>query len=113
MILHREEPFIEAFLRRIRGIGEFVKAVAQNEATLRAEVAALGTDIVDRLAALPWPAPAPVDELADGRAVAGFPARRHVGDSHTRARPPDRRPLGHLYLYPEVVQNPRAQSQSD
>src|SRR3546814_15151751 len=97
MILHREEPFIEAFLRRIRGIGEFVKAVAQNEATLRAEVAALGTDIVDRLAALPWPAPAPVDELADGRAAAGFHDRRHVGDSQHLARPPVRRAPGPLY----------------
>src|SRR3546814_2555625 len=69
MIFHREQPFIEPLLRLVGRIGAFVETVAEDKAALGAKIAALRADIIDRLPALSRPAPAPVAELANRRAV--------------------------------------------
>src|SRR3546814_12918365 len=63
---------------------------------LGAKIAALRADIIDRLPALSRPAPAPVDELANRRAVARLHDRPHVGDADIFARWHVRRALGHI-----------------
>src|SRR3546814_14781066 len=71
---------------------------------LGAKIAALRADIIDRLPALSRPAPAPVDELANRRAVARLHDRPHVGDADIFARWHVRRALGHIDLDLEVVE---------
>src|SRR3546814_4434921 len=81
MILHREQPFIEALLRLVGLMGEFVETVAQEKATLGAKIAALRADIIDRPPGLFRPAPAPVAEFAHRRTVARLHVRPHIGDA--------------------------------
>src|SRR3546814_8625391 len=79
MIFHREQPFIEPLLRLVGRIGEFLETVAEDKAAPGATIAALRADIIDRLPALSRPAPAPVDELANRRAVASL---HEIGRAH-------------------------------
>src|SRR3546814_1043177 len=68
--LQREEPFIEALLRLVGRIGEFVEAVAQDQAAMRRKIAPFRTEIIDGLARRSRPAPPPVDELSKLRSLA-------------------------------------------
>src|SRR3546814_11859417 len=59
--LQREEPFIEALLRLVGRIGEFVEAVAQDQAAMRRKIAPFRPEIIDGLARRSRPAPPPLD----------------------------------------------------
>src|SRR3546814_12033162 len=48
--LQREEPFIEALLRLVGRIGEFVEAVAQDQAAMRRKIAPFRTEKIGRAA---------------------------------------------------------------
>ena len=110
---HREQPPVLALVgaRRL-GRGEFVEAVGDDQAAAAlveiGELAPVGAEIVDRLAARPGPAPAPLDEL--GRAVAGVPAqdRRPVGDPVSpRAAPTLGMPFGEAQGNAAAARTPR------
>src|SRR3990167_3494660 len=77
MLLHREEPFIEAFLRLVRRIGEFVESVAEYQAAVRRKVTPFGAEIINGLAGRSGPAPSPVDQFAELRSITAPHDRRH------------------------------------
>ena len=59
-----EQPFVLALPLFVRRICEIVEAIGWDEATARGELAALRTEVIDRLAVLSRPAPTPLNEIA-------------------------------------------------
>src|SRR3546814_10581931 len=104
MVLHREQPRVEPLLRGVGGIGELVESVAEDEASLHADIAALRAHIIDRFAALSGPTPSPVDNRSGGGAVAALHDLRGIGDADFLARLHVRCALGHIDLDLEVVE---------
>jgi len=58
-----EQPPVLALLLRVRRRRKFVEAVGDDQAAAGGKFAAVGTEIIDRLAALGGPAPAPDDQV--------------------------------------------------
>jgi len=63
-MMHAGSLLLVPLLLFVRRIGEFVKALNDNEAAARCEFAFVRAEIVDRSAGLPRPTPAPLDQIA-------------------------------------------------
>lgn len=82
-----EEPLVFALLSLLIGIGEFVKAIRYDQAPVRGELPALGAEIVDWPLVLPWPAPAPLHQVAfAAHAINRVDDWRDIGDLAVIAR---------------------------
>jgi hypothetical protein len=66
LILLCEQPLVLALLLRILGLGELVKAIGDDQATVGIELSALRPEILDRSLVRTRPAPAPLHELTRG-----------------------------------------------
>lgn len=72
-----EQPLVLPLLRRILGIGEFVEAIGNDQASVRRELAAFRPEVVDRPLVLARLAPAPLNQF-------GFSwFTRHAADNRT------------------------------